>query len=101
MSVMEFAPALLAASMASRANAPVPRMTTSCTSAFLATTFRAIHSIRKSQIPSTMERSMNMTLPSVLTLLYVDQIRLHLFQPHQADQMFDPQRTGSSYASRH
>ena len=25
--------------------------------------------------------------------------RLHLFQPHQADQMFDPQ-TGSSYASK-
>ena len=26
------------------------------------------------------------------------QIRLHLFQPHQADQMFAPQR---SYASKH
>ena len=28
-----------------------------------------------------------------------DQIRLHLFQPHQADQMFDP--LGSSYARKH
>ena len=28
-----------------------------------------------------------------------DQIRLNLLQPHQADQMFDPQRMGSSYAS--
>ncbi len=26
--------------------------------------------------------------------------RLHLFQPHQADQMFDPHMTGSSYASK-
>ena len=27
-------------------------------------------------------------------------LRLHLFQPHQADQMFDPHLTGSSYASK-
>ena len=26
--------------------------------------------------------------------------RLHLFQPHQADQIFDPHMTGSSYASQ-
>ena len=26
--------------------------------------------------------------------------RSHLFQPHQADQMFDPHMTGSSYASK-
>jgi hypothetical protein len=29
-----------------------------------------------------------------------DQISLHLFQPHQADQMLDPQ-AGSSYVSKH
>ncbi len=29
------------------------------------------------------------------------QIRLHLFQPHQADQMFDLQGLGPSYASSH
>ena len=33
-------------------------------------------------------------------ILHSDQIILHLFQPHQADQMFDPQ-TGSSYVSKH
>ena len=29
-----------------------------------------------------------------------DQITLHLFQPHQANQMFDPQ-TDSSYVNKH
>ena len=33
--------------------------------------------------------------PAVPAVPLADQIRLHLFQPHQADQMFDPQRTGS------
>lgn len=29
-------------------------------------------------------------------MLVSSQITLHLFQPHQADQMFDPHLTGSS-----
>ena len=29
------------------------------------------------------------------------QITLRLYQPHKADQMFDPQRTGPFYASKH
>ena len=39
-------------------------------------------------------------LSILLAVMLGFQITLHLFQPHQADQMFDPQ-TGSSYVSKH
>ena len=34
-------------------------------------------------------------------VVLLDQITVHLFQPHQADQMLDPQRMGLSYAGTH